>query len=180
MASPARRLLPLLALVFAALPSCSSAQPEVPFCYMMESAYTVAIRQGPDAGMNITGAFGIEIRPNGDVIGLLRPDGTTGSGDLVISGHVAGAGVSLLFTFPDGRRVFGTGTATHDLQDCQGDTEDVAMGGTFSGPAPGDLGDWQCSTHGYVRASTLNDLFNGTGGVGGDAIKFAADDPHAN
>ena len=33
-----------------------------------------------------------------------------------------------------------------------------------------------CSTHGYVRASTLNDLFNGMGGLNSNSgIEFSAD-----
>ena len=142
--------------------ACGGAQSP---CFMMESRYTVAIRQGPDAGMSFQGVFGLRIAEDGHLYGAFKPDsGLPPDKAMPITGSADGQAVSLRFTVAPGVYIYGTGTADHDLFSCHDPSvKTIAMGGVFSGPQPGDLGDWQCSTHGYVRAGdSLTGVFNGT------------------
>jgi hypothetical protein len=108
-------------------------------------AFDATVRQGPSAGRRLWGALGLRVAADGAIDRgvLVGPDG-----ELPVVGQAVGRAVHLLLRLPDGRQVFGVGTAGEHLASCPPLDADgrptVAfdVGGPFVGPDPGDAGGW--------------------------------------
>jgi hypothetical protein len=112
--------------------------------------FEATVRVGPNAGKSVVGTLTVEIDKHGALSGSLIGNSLlTDEEDQTIPvvGQATGRAVNLALqlqksedeTTP-GIFLFGTGTAALPISSatqCGG-----AMGGTFAGPAAGDIGDW--------------------------------------
>jgi hypothetical protein len=127
----------LAGLVFA-LPMTALAQAQVT-CHI---PFEAEVRSGPNAGLAVAGELMLAAEADGSTIGaLVLADGTK----IPLVGQVSGRAVHLLFMLDVSadasapRVILGTGTALTDIDD---ETCGTWLGGPFSGPDEGDLGDW--------------------------------------
>lgn len=104
--------------------------------------FEASVRSGPNAGFSVTGELQLVAEADGSVTGaLMLEDGA----QIPLVGQVNGRAINLLFAVdisPDAaspRVIFGTGTA---LTPIDAETCGTWLGGPFSGPDAGDLGDW--------------------------------------
>jgi hypothetical protein len=111
--------------------------------------FEATVRVGPNTGKTVGGILTVEIDEQGSLTGslisnsLLPPDEET----LAVVGQVTGRAINLAVQLQKsedettaGQALLGTGTAAFPISSatqCGG-----AMGGTFAGPAAGDIGDW--------------------------------------
>lgn len=97
--------------------------------------FEATVRQGPSAGLVLKGALSLPVEPSGSINQgvFVLTNGTR----LPLVGQATGRAINLLIQLPDGHRVYGVGTMETDLGLCQG-----MLGGVFTGPLAGDLGDW--------------------------------------
>lgn len=98
--------------------------------------FEFAVRQGPSAGLSISGVLTLVLEASGTVSRGVMTD-EEGNELATATGQVTGRAISLAFTLPDGRVLYGTGTSRGDLR--MGAFE---LGGPLVGPEPGDAGDW--------------------------------------
>ena len=134
---PARSLVRGLCLI--AVLMLSACQPRVAPPPPMESIacggrFEAAVRQGPSAGLALSGQLVVRVDPSGQARAVLTlRDGTT----LPATGYVNGQAINLIFVVRQDTYLFGVGTAQRDFRDCAG-----VWGGPFVGPELGDIGDW--------------------------------------
>jgi hypothetical protein len=97
--------------------------------------FEATVRLGPSAGLALQGVLTLQIEPDGriDTGTFALADGST----IQVIGQANGRAINLFFDLEDGAFIAGVGTAQYDIRECRG-----AMGGPFTGPLPGDLGDW--------------------------------------
>jgi hypothetical protein len=114
-------------------------------------AFEVSLYDGPSAPFSLAGALALRIEPSGAVTGELTPDVVSVDGSdlspvlpslpVPVAGQVNGRSVNLVFQVAEDKYVFGSGTSTTDLSDCNGPI-DGSIGGAAVGPEAGDRGDW--------------------------------------
>jgi hypothetical protein len=96
--------------------------------------FEATVHFGPSAGRSFSGRLDVQLESSGELSGTLtQPDGV----QLPVSGQANGRALNLLFDLGNSGYVFGAGTTQFNLDDCRG-----VGGGPFSGPLPGDIGDW--------------------------------------
>ncbi|MEZ4632957.1 MAG: hypothetical protein R2880_19970 [Deinococcales bacterium] len=118
--------------------------------YQCQTAFEATIHEGPSAGITLMGILGFSVDDMGMLTGMLYNDEgplvASGSlevedNQLPVMGQINGLAVNLAIPLGDENYIFGVGTATMSLADCQGEYQG-AMGGPAVGPASGDRGDW--------------------------------------
>ncbi len=98
--------------------------------------FEATVHYGPDAGLSLNGQVRLEVGASGTVSGILK----LGDGSQVKAvGQANGRAINLMFDLGNDQKVFGVGTTERDIREGGG-----MMGGPFSGPRAGDLGDWLC------------------------------------
>jgi hypothetical protein len=97
--------------------------------------FEATVRQGPSTGLALRGLLAGRLMPSGRIEegAVVLPDGTR----LHLVGQVNGLAINLLIRLGVGRNLYGVGTLENELHLCTG-----TMGGVFSGPQAGDIGDW--------------------------------------
>lgn len=105
--------------------------------------FEATVRQGPSKGVALVGKMDFDVAADGALTGkMTSKDGKT----INVAGQVVGRAINLVMELEAtkdksyGKYVFGTGTALRPIMgddDCGG-----PLGGTFSGPEPGSMGDW--------------------------------------
>ena len=104
----------------------------------LRSLFEFHVRQGPSAGLDLSGLIMLQADATGALKGVWTlADQTT----VTIVGQATGRAINLLLTLPDGRVVFGVGTADR----AWGDRVSI-IGGVGTGPEPGDMADWLVGT----------------------------------
>ncbi len=97
-------------------------------------AFEATVQQGPDTGLALIGDLTLTTDATGAVTGtLVQADGT----EVNATGQVNGRAIHLVFALGNDQYVFGVGSLQYPFQECRG-----AIGGPFTGPQPGDSGDW--------------------------------------
>jgi hypothetical protein len=96
--------------------------------------FEATIYQGPSAGLSLVGPLSLQVDATGNLTGGL----TTNDGALIeVTGQAIGRSINLVFNLGEDKRIFGVGSLENDIRDCEG-----LSGGPFTGPEPGDSGDW--------------------------------------
>jgi hypothetical protein len=97
--------------------------------------FEIAVRHGPSAGLSLEGVLALTIEHDGAIkrASFAVPDRP----EIPVVGQANGRAINLFFDLGDEGMLFGVGTAQYDIRECRG-----PMGGPFTGPLPGDLGDW--------------------------------------
>jgi hypothetical protein len=104
------------------------------------SDFEATVHHGPNQGLSLQG----QLRFRLDTTGALRGQLTTTDGQQInATGQATGQAINLILTVGTEQYVFGTGTASDPVYTCQG-----VWGGGFTGPQPGDSGDWLTRTIG--------------------------------
>lgn len=97
------------------------------------------IRQGPTKGLRLYGTLRLTASAAGVLSGGLRSE--DGQVYVEVSGRVKGRAINLAFDFGYSGRtqayLFAVGTLWEPFSACSG-----MMGGLFTGPQQGDIGDW--------------------------------------
>jgi hypothetical protein len=108
--------------------------------------FEATVRLGPSAGLTLRGRLAGVVDAAGHLSqgAFVLADGTR----LPLVGQLNGRAINLLIQLSAGRNVYGVGTLENDLHLCSG-----SLGGVFSGPLAGDLGDWAA----VVRIATITD-----------------------
>ncbi len=101
--------------------------------------FSAVIRKGPTQGLRLSGTLRLTSSYDGSLTGsLLSTDRQVYVG---VSGHAHGRAINLAFDFGYSGRtqtyLLGVGTMWEPFNKCSG-----AMGGLFTGPQDGDIGDW--------------------------------------
>ncbi|MCA9839660.1 MAG: hypothetical protein KC422_22325 [Trueperaceae bacterium] len=118
--------------------------------YQCMTAFEATIHEGPSAGTTLIGKLGFAVDDAGMLSGMLYNDEGSivangalevADNQLPVMGQVNGLAVNLAIPLGGENYVFGVGTSTMSLADCQGIYQGV-MGGPAVGPASGDQGDW--------------------------------------
>lgn len=96
--------------------------------------FEATVYQGPSAGLSLVGPLSLQVDATGNLTGAL----TANDGALVeVTGQAIGRSINLVFNLGEDKRIFGVGSLENDIRDCKG-----LSGGPFTGPEPGDSGDW--------------------------------------
>jgi hypothetical protein len=96
--------------------------------------FEATVYQGPSAGLSLVGPLALEVDATGNLTGAL----TTSNGTFVqVSGQAIGRSINLVFDLGQDKHIFGVGSLENNMGECQG-----VGGGPFTGPEPGDSGDW--------------------------------------
>lgn len=98
------------------------------------SDFEATVYQGPSQGLALIGKLTFNLDSTGDLRGWLRTDDGQ---ELKVVGQAHGRAISLMFNVGSQQYVFGTGTGEYAIHSCSG-----VWGGGFTGPTPGDSGDW--------------------------------------
>lgn len=96
------------------------------------SEFRADVRQGPDAGLALTGMLVLGPQQGAEVPAVLQ----TRDGDVEMSAAIGEDGLELTFFLPGGE-IVGTDPSVTDLGACP----DLLLG-DFAGPVAGDVGDW--------------------------------------
>ncbi len=121
----------IVTLVFLLLSLSSCTRRAEDSCWIF---FQAAVHQGPDAGMALAGDLDLVFSGESRFEGVLRGEnGRT----YAITGQFDGMAVNWILDLGSQNLLFGVGASQRDLSACQG-----RGGGTFSGPQPGDSGDW--------------------------------------
>ncbi len=99
----------------------------------LSGKFVGTVRLGPDKGMSWKGILKLSVASSGAVSGVLE---RSGAASVKVSGTAMGQSITLVFDL-GGKYVFGTGGLNRDIRQ-----NPTALGGTLSGPAEGDIGDW--------------------------------------
>lgn len=134
-----RRLLVVVAaaLVLALLAGALTRAQDSDIVLTCSMGFEAAVRQGPSAGVVLLGELSFAVERSGVLTGeFALEDGQT----IPVVGQVTGRLIGLVFDLGQEQYVWGTGMGLNPIvsEDCGG-----ALGGTFAGPADGDLGDWK-------------------------------------
>ncbi|MCL4302995.1 MAG: hypothetical protein KJ077_45330 [Anaerolineae bacterium] len=125
-------IMSLIALVLG-LTACSTAS-SVAETIKCTGDFEATVYQGPSAGLSLIGPLALEVDATGNLTGAL----TTNNGTFVqVTGQAVGRSINLVFNLGEDKRIFGVGSLENDIRDCTG-----LSGGPFTGPEPGDSGDW--------------------------------------
>ena len=104
--------------------------------------FEAVIRRGPTQGLRLYGTLRLTASANGTLTGGLRSE--DGLVYVEVGGRVKGRAINLAFDFGYSGRtqayLFAVGTLWEPFSACSG-----AMGGLFTGPQAGDIGDWWVS-----------------------------------
>lgn len=96
--------------------------------------FEATVYQGPSAGLSLIGPLSLQVDATGNLTGSL----TASDGALVeVTGQAIGRSINLVFNLGQDQRIFGVGSLENDIHGCKG-----LAGGPFTGPKPGDSGDW--------------------------------------
>jgi hypothetical protein len=105
--------------------------------------FNAVIRKGPTQGLRLSGTLRLTSSYDGSLTGSLLS--TDGQVYVKVSGHANGRAINLAFDFGYSGRtqtyLLGVGTMWEPFNTCSG-----AMGGLFTGPQDGDIGDWGVHT----------------------------------
>jgi hypothetical protein len=97
--------------------------------------FEATVYRGPTNGLSVKGDLTLRIDPSGSASGTVKQRGGPVVG---AAGQVDGRAISLTIDMAGGRTLYGTGAARDgDVSECKGQ-----MGGSLTGPKPGDSGDW--------------------------------------
>lgn len=111
--------------------------------------FEATVRVGPNTGKTVGGTLTVEIDEHGALTGSLINNSLLAIDEdpIAVVGQVTGRAISLALQLQKsesettaGQALLGTGVAAFPIASatqCGG-----AMGGTFAGPAAGDIGDW--------------------------------------
>ncbi|HEY7034824.1 MAG TPA: hypothetical protein VH482_26020 [Thermomicrobiales bacterium] len=111
--------------------------------------FSVAVRQGPDAGLTYDGTLALVVGPDGAVDqGSFQ---TTDGQQMTVVGQVTGRAVNLQFATGDGHYLFGAGTAEKAI--AAGECAAGQIGGPLVGPGEGDTGDWATADLGTLTTT---------------------------
>ena len=136
-----RTLLIITSLLFVvmSLTACSGAA-SVAETIQCTVDFEATVYQGPSAGLSLAGPLALQVDATGNLTGALTTnDGTS----IQLSGQAVGRSINLFFDLGNGKHLFGVGSLENDMQACKG-----VGGGPFTGPEPGDSGDWRYSSGG--------------------------------
>jgi hypothetical protein len=101
--------------------------------------FNAVILRGPTKGLRLSGTLRLASSYDGTLTGGLRSD--DGQVYVEVGGHVKGRAINLAFDFGYSGRtqtyLMAVGTLWEPFNNCSG-----AMGGLFTGPQAGDIGDW--------------------------------------
>lgn len=97
-------------------------------------AFEANVHHGPDAGLSLVGNLTLQVEPSGALSGVLTQQD---SSQVQVSGQAQGQAINLVFDLGNKQHIFGVGSLQYDVRECKG-----AIGGPFTGPQPGDSGDW--------------------------------------
>jgi hypothetical protein len=125
------RLLFIILIIAGSLSACSSAAASDIEC---SGDFEATVHSGQNAGLSLTGNLSLHIQPTGNFFGTLTP---VDSPSIQVTGYAVSQAFNLVFDLGDGRHLFGVGSSQYDIRDCKG-----VAGGPFTGPEPGDSGDW--------------------------------------
>jgi hypothetical protein len=123
-------LIALLALAMS-LSACNNSTASATDC---SGDFEATVHSGKNAGLSLTGKLSLHIQPSGNFIGTLATDD---SATVLVTGYAVRQAFNLVFDLGDGRYLFGVGSSQYDISECKG-----VAGGPFTGPEPGDSGDW--------------------------------------
>lgn len=99
--------------------------------------FEATVHHGPNAGLSVTGTLLFFLDHSGEVSGVV----VTGDGrEIPTSGQANGRAINLTFQLDEQQYLFGVGSAENPINTCTG-----YWGGSFTGPASGDSGDWLAS-----------------------------------
>jgi hypothetical protein len=104
------------------------------------SDFEATVYQGPSQGLSLHGQLRFRLDSTGMLDGQLT---TTDGQEINATGQANGQAINLMLTVGEEQYVFGTGTASDPVYTCNG-----VWGGGFTGPQPGDSGDWLTRTIG--------------------------------
>lgn len=96
--------------------------------------FEATVHQGPNVGLSLAGPLALEVDSTGNLTGVLTTNGGT---YIQATGQAVGHSINLVFDLGDDKHIFGVGSLENNIQECKG-----AIGGPFTGPEPGDSGDW--------------------------------------
>jgi hypothetical protein len=125
---------------FGAARVSAAASQDVPVdpLYPLRALFDFHVRQGPGAGLHLSGDLKLDVDPAGAISGSWR---LVDQSIVQVVGQATGRAVNLMLMLSDGRRVFGVGTADFPLGG--GST---IIGGVGTGPNEGDSADWLISS----------------------------------
>lgn len=127
------RYLLVSAMFLMGLVACNSAT-STPSSISCTIDFEATVHQGPDAGLSLVGDLALQIESSGALSGALsQQDGS----QVPVSGQAQGQAINLVFDLGSEQYIFGVGSLQYDIRECKG-----AIGGPFTGPQPGDNGDW--------------------------------------
>jgi len=104
-----------------------------PYC---ASEFRADVRQGPHAGMSVTGTLVLMPRPAGGVAAFLAHPGQEGDEPMEVPATLTNGQLTLTFAVPEGT-IVGSGPFDGDYESCP---EELL--GDLTGPVSGDSGDW--------------------------------------
>ncbi len=113
------------------LAACSSSTASAATC---SGDFEATVHAGKNAGLSMNGTLSLQIQPSGNFIGVLA---TEDNPNIQVTGYAVSHAINLVFDLGDGRHLFGVGSLQNDIRECKG-----VAGGPFTGPEPGDSGDW--------------------------------------
>ena len=115
------------------LTGCGAASP-VTEAIKCTGDFEATVYQGPNTGLSLIGPLTLQVDATGNLTGSL----TANDGALIeITGQAIGRSINLVFNLAEDKRIFGVGSLENDIHGCKG-----VGGGPFTGPMPGDSGDW--------------------------------------
>lgn len=98
------------------------------------SDFEATVQQGPSAGLTVQGKLYFTLDHSGALSGAVaNNDGTA----IPVVGQANGRAINLTFQVGEQKFLFGVGAAEQPIYQCSG-----YWGGGFTGPEPGDSGDW--------------------------------------
>lgn len=96
--------------------------------------FEATVHQGKNAGLALVGKLSLQIQPSGSISGVLATDDNL---NVLVTGYAINQAINMVFDLSNGQYIFGVGSLQHNIQECKG-----VAGGPFTGPEPGDNGDW--------------------------------------
>jgi hypothetical protein len=120
-----------LIILILSLTACASSSTSTIEC---NGDFEATVHQGKNAGLSLAGKLSLRINPAGSLVGALATDDST---SVAITGYAISQSINLVFDLGGGRQIFGVGSLQNDIRECKG-----LAGGPFTGPEPGDSGDW--------------------------------------
>jgi hypothetical protein len=103
--------------------------------FVCGTGLSAGIYHGPDSPIDLSGYLTLYVQPDLTFTGTLalKKDGST----VGVRGQGVGRGIDMVFMPASGKELFAHGALEYSLAECKGNG-----GGTLTGPADRDLGDW--------------------------------------